>query len=117
MKEEWVTVSNDYLDRKSKYKHRVLGCCDKCRNIQVYKVTDEFVRVNNWGSIEKCDKCGGLCGICILSKHQKPPGFARKCRKCDFKFTCATTRIEEISAILIGITRVEFNEEYARITR
>ena len=101
-------VSDDYLKKKSKYKHYVLGCCAKCRNIRVYKVTDDVLKSNCWGSAEKCDECGGLNSICVLSKYQKPPGFARKCKKCDFKFTCATTRMEELSTVLIGVMNIKF---------
>ena len=101
-------VSSDYIKRKSKYNHRVLRCCAGCRHIQVYRVTDDVIEANNWGSLQKCEVCGGLCGMCILSKYQKPPGFARKCKKCDFKFTCATTRVEKISVILFGLTTVTF---------
>jgi len=111
MEEKWVTVSSEYLNRKSKYKHWVLGCCVKCRNIQVYRVTDSVVEAKKWWAVEKCDKCGGLCGVCILSKYQKPPGFARKCKKCNFRFTCATIRIKEIPSVLVGLTTVRFESE------
>jgi len=104
-------VSKDYIDRKSKYKNYVLGCCADCRHVQLYRVTDDFVIASNWGSIEKCGECEGLCYICVLSKYQKPPGFARKCNKCDFKFTCATTKIKGRSAILVGVTTMMFEAE------
>lgn len=104
-------VDSDYVNRKSAYRHFVLGCCTKCRSIQVYKVTDSIVKENSWKNIEMCNECEGFCGVCILSKYQNPPGFARKCKKCDFRFTCATVRIEEIPAILIGLTTVKFKAE------
>jgi len=93
------------------YKHRVLSCCKYCRNVEIFKVTDNFMSISNWVNVEKCRKCGGACKICILSKYQKLPGFARKCKRCEFKFTCATTKIEKISAILVGISTFEFKVE------
>lgn len=105
-------VDSDYVNRKSRYKHFVLGCCVKCRRIEVYRVTEAILVENHWGEhMEECRECGGLCGICILGKYQKPPGFARKCKKCDFRFTCATIRVEEIPAILIGQLQVEWDGE------
>lgn len=103
-------MSGDYINKKSKYKHYVLGCCVICRHIQVYKVTDDILEENNW-EIVKCKKCEGFCSICILSKYQKAPGFARKCRKCDFRYTCATIRIKEMSPISIFTTTVIFEAE------
>jgi len=102
------TVSNDYVNRKSKYKHYILSCCTNCRNVQVYKVTDDVIESQQWGSIEECDECGSPCGVCIITKYQKPPGFARKCKECNFRFTCATTRVDEIPAILVGISKFEY---------
>lgn len=99
----WI-VEDNY---ESGYKHRVLSCCPTCRNIQVYKVTDDILEANTWSNT-KCKECGVRCDICILSKYQKPPGFARKCKKCDFRFTCATIRIKEMSTISLYTLKVEF---------
>jgi len=102
------TVSNDYIDSKSKYKHHVLGCCSKCRRIQVYKVTDAIIETSHWDSISECDACGGKCVVCLITKYQRPPGFARKCKSCDFRFACATTRMNEIPAALVGLSTIKY---------
>jgi len=103
-----IEVSKDYINHKSKYRNLVLSCCTGCRNVQVYRITDDLFDAGDWGSVEECDECESPCNICVITKYQKPPGFARKCSKCDFKFTCATTKIEEIPTILVGVSKVKY---------
>lgn len=102
-------MSNNYINSKSKYKHYVLSCCGICRHVQVYKVTDAIVKENRWNSIKMCD-CGGLCKVCVITKYQRPPGFAKKCRECDFRFTCATTKMSEIPITLVGLSMIKYQE-------
>jgi len=102
------TVSKEYVNRKSKYKHHVLSCCTNCRNVQIYNVTDDIFDAGDWGSVEKCDECESPNFTCIITKYQKPPGFARKCKKCDFRFTCATTRIDDIPIVLVGLSTIKY---------
>ena len=102
------TVSNDYVNRKSKYKHRILSCCTVCRNVQIYNVTDDIFDADDWGSVEECDECESPCYVCVITKYQKPPGFAHKCKGCNYRFTCATTRIKEIPTALVGVSKFKY---------
>lgn len=102
-------MSRDYLKLKHLYKHRVLACCYGCRRLKLYKVTDIVVEEDRWS--EKCDDCGDDVFICKVTKYQKAPGFARKCKICDFRFVCGTIRVEELPSILKGVIDVTFSEE------
>lgn len=86
----------------------VVAICEECRQGVIFKylkplssiptqsgyVTASGTHINLKPDIEWCD-CGSdepryLCKI----REDDTPGFLGKCKKCKFKFACASSRIE-----------------------
>lgn len=95
-----------------KFNHIAIALCSKCNHIQLYGMTEVFVARNMFDSLCECYECKEHCKVCFLSKYQKPPGFARKCGNCNYKFTCATIDIKHCEPILYTVNtfKVEWKD-------
>jgi len=81
----------------------VVAICKECREAVIFKYIKNGIHVDtsglmNWGkpNIEWCP-CGSdeprfLCKV----SNEDTPGLEEKCKKCEFKFVCASSRIEVI---------------------
>lgn len=95
----------------SKYRNVVLLCCAHCMTVEVQQVTDEILQEPHWSKLWECDECDNENLVCRVTKYQKPPGFARKCKYCYFRFACGTMKIKEASATLRGLMTFTFEVE------
>jgi hypothetical protein len=89
----------------SKFEYKVIVLCqnEECNHIQLYRVTEDYL-VHKF-VMNKCRECNGICIVCILSRYQKSPGFARRCKNCVSRFMCATIDIKYCEPILCTVAQ------------
>lgn len=95
---------------------KVLSICINCNNVVFYNLV--YSSVGYWGNLLSykfiiCDICGYDTHLCFWNtRNKKPIGFSKKCKRCKYRFICASVDIKTIETALVPVVSVK-NAWYA----